>query len=107
MPNIRGAHFTITLTGAVQGLADLGVRKRIREICFSAGPANANPIYLGMGPTLGADDYGVRLPAPVAGEPAPPFILGEFDDGSVEAENFYVLGTDGETLRLMVLWAEP
>lgn len=75
----------------------------IRELLIQLRSTNANPVYVGTGSGVSATAYGVRLPAPVAGLPSGPFLIGEFNDGTVQLGDFWVIGTDTENLHLLVV----
>lgn len=94
-------HATVTLTGSAQALTAV-YQGGIRWVSLQPDPANVNPSYVG-GSGITSADYGVRLPAPSAGIPPPPHIIGEFADGTVALSDIYVIGTVGEKLHLHVL----
>lgn len=96
------AHFDLTLTGAAQQLSDLlpaGRMPSLRALILQADPANAGPVYLGDA-SVSSSSYAVRIPIPVAGIPAAPFILGEFESGPMKLQNFWVLGDVDEVLHV-------
>lgn len=71
---------------------------------------NANPIYLGIDNTVSTTNYGVRLEAASGGVPPAPFNPGEFSIGKgwgnkspYRLQDFWVLGTTGDFLHLLVL----
>jgi hypothetical protein len=95
----------LTLTGSAQRLTTaLGLRSEttLRVICLQPGAANAAPVYLG-GSAVSASVYGVRLEAAESGVPPAPFLLGEFTDGTVHLEDWYVLGANTETLHVFLV----
>ena len=92
---------TVTLTGSAQALP-ITYQGGIRWVSLQPGEGNVNPIYVG-GVGVTALNYGVRLPAPAAGIPPPPHIIGEFADGTVSISDIYVIGTLNEKLHLHVL----
>lgn len=96
-------HYTLTLTGFVQQIPiPSGTDGRVRWFSLQPGEANANPVYIGDGDTdtLSSTDYGTRLPASTAGVPPPPHIIGEFEDGAVNPNHTYVIGSNGEKLHI-------
>lgn len=99
-------HFTLTLTGVAQVLPTSVTPGAVRWLSMQPDAANANPVYLG-GTGVTAANYGTRIPAPVAGVPPPPHIIGEFQDGMVRLDAFYVIGTNTEKLHLHVLTFPP
>jgi hypothetical protein len=97
------SHKVLTLNGAAQQLAlalDMpGVR--IRSLSLQAGAANTHAVYVG-GPAVSDTVYGVRLPIPVESTPAAPYMIEDFDEGT-ELKDWYVFGTNGEALHLLIL----
>ena len=99
---INVAHKVITLSGSAEQLPVASWGGRVRWISLQPGAANGNPIYIGSGSTVASTDYGVRLPAATGGEPPAPYIIGEFEDGSLLAEDIWVLGTSTQKLHVLV-----
>lgn len=71
---------------------------------------NAAPIYIGMDNTVSSTNYGVRLEAAASGIPPAPFNPGEFSQARgfgnkspYQLKDFWVLGTTGDFLHLLVL----
>lgn len=107
-------HYVVTLTTGTPVdistvIASPHGAKRRATIWMQPRSTNTAPIYIGTASNITATDYGVRLPAPVASEPPPPFNPGEFA-GSPEkfrsplrASDFYALGTTGDFLHLLVV----
>jgi hypothetical protein len=106
-------HYVLTLeTGVPKQLSSVLVGaedKRRPTVWMQARATNGSPIYLGTNDDISDTNYGVRIPAPTSGEPAPPFNPGEFV-GSPEAfrsplkmSDFWVLGATGDYLHLMVV----
>lgn len=108
MAATRAEHFVVTLTGAAQRLATeiplIDADVPVRVFSLQPGAANANPVYLGAS-GVSATDYGVRMPAAAAGVPPAPFLLGEFDDGTLNLGDLYVIGTADEKLHALVIRA--
>lgn len=100
------ASAVITLTGGVTpnqlALPSVDIAVPLREIAIQADPANAGVMYIG-GPNVTSTNYGVIVPIPVSSIPSAPFVLGEFDDGSVSLGAFYVLGTANDKVHILVL----
>lgn len=99
----RVTSFVMTLSGGIDQvvLPSVDVQVGLREIAFQADTANAAECYVG-GPTVAASN-GMRIPKPVTSEPVAPFVLGEFDDGSINAGDFYLFGTLNDKVHVLVL----
>jgi len=95
-------HLTITFSGSAEALPEtVPGGGRIRSMMLHVDPANLSVVYIGgKNRALTSSDWGVRLPAPVAGEPCAPFPIGNFQDGSVSIQGHYVLGAVGEKVHL-------
>lgn len=95
--------FVLTLTGGADQvvLPGVDVRVPLREIAFQADAANTAECYVG-GPTVAAAT-GMQIPKPVTNIPVAPFVLGEFDDGSINAGDFYLFGTLNDKVHVLVL----
>ena len=99
--------FVLTLDGTAQRLSDVlpdpAIASRdnvaLRVISLQPGPSNANPVFIGDENVTTAL-WAWRSPAPTGGNPPAPLILGEFESGPIKLSNFYVRGTDGETLHI-------
>ena len=101
MATAYSTSFLVTFTGARQQLTLSAARGTpLRMLHFQPSKANVNAMFYG-GSTLDADT-GIELPAP-AGVVLAPFLAGEFNDGSILLEDWYVLGTASQTLRVFVL----
>lgn len=99
---VRLDHYVLTLNGNAQQIASsAGVY--LREISVQPAAGNSNPVYIGTDANLTSSDYGVRIPAPVDGIPPAPFILGEFEDGSVQLSDLWFLGTNAEKVHVLVV----
>lgn len=105
-------HYVLALSGSAQLLSSVlasGATKRRSTVWLQPRSTNTNPIYLGTASNMTSTDYGVRLPAPVSSEPPPPFNPGEFAGSPekfrspVRMSDFYVLGTSGEFLHILVV----
>lgn len=108
--------YVVTLTTAtpVQLSSVLGVGEPDHQnaaVWMQPRGTNSNPVYLGSTNTLSSTAYGVRLEAGDTGIPPAPFNPGEFAlSGSYGARSpnklsdFWVLGTTGDFLHLLVLW---
>lgn len=104
MANARPvSHKVLTLSGSAQQLAsELGMEGvRIRSLSLQAGAANAAPVFVG-GPGVSASVYGVRIPTPVESVPAAPYMIEDADE-STEMKDWYVIGTDGQTLHVLII----
>lgn len=102
------SHYVLTLNGSPQLLSSVlasGASKRRCTVWMQPRSTNANPVYLGTTNTVSATNYGVRLPA---GD-VPPFNPGEFAGSPekfrspVRMADFYVFGTSGEFLHILVV----
>lgn len=103
MPRYRTQtqHFVITLDGTPQQLVEglTGINPiDVTDVHLQAGVANVNPIYIGGSSTLTSTNYGVRIPAPVANEPSPPYPW-PTEDG---VANLWILGTSTEKVHVLV-----
>ncbi len=99
--------FVLTLDGNAQQLSsvladptdtraqDIG----LRTLTLQGGESNANAIFLGN-ESVTAALYWIRLPAASAGVPGAPLILGEHEAGPMRLSDWFVIGTDGETLHI-------
>lgn len=92
----------VTLTGGVPEQLPSSPSGGLRWVSFQPGAANANPIFMG-GSSVSSTTYGVRLPSADGGVPPAPYIIGEFNDGSIALSDFYVFGTAGEKLHILYL----
>jgi hypothetical protein len=102
---IKQTHWTgvIEFTGAAQSLVSAlfaSGHTWLRDIALTAGPANANPFYIGHDANLTSANFGTRIPAPTAGEPVAPYIREGFAPGTVRLEEFFVLGTAGQKVHI-------
>jgi hypothetical protein len=99
--------YTLTLTGSAQALstATSASAATVRTVTIQQDPANTHVAYVGASSALTSAAWGVRLPAPVAGEPAAPFMLGDTQSqhGHFKLSDVYVLGTAAEKLHLLVV----
>lgn len=100
------AHHVLTLNGSAQALATItgSTTKAIRTVTLQPGTANSEAVYVGASGVT-TSDYGVRIPASVAGVPPPPLMLGETQSqyGHFKLSDVYVIGTSDETLHLLVV----
>lgn len=79
--------------------------KPIHSISLQAGAANGNPVLIG-GPGVTTTDYGVRIPAAVAGVPAAPYIPSDFfRPGRNKLSDIFCIGTANEKLHMLVDFA--
>lgn len=97
MPFVYLEHAVKTLSGSAQQLVTTSPNS-VRDISLQADPANANPIYVAATNAVSSTVWMWRIPAPVGGEPAPPFIY-ETRDGVADV---WVLGTNNEKLHIGV-----
>jgi hypothetical protein len=97
-------HATVTLTGASVNLGTLMPdRSSAKFLSFQAGPANANPIYVGdRDTTITSSNFGFRIGVPAAGVPDAPSII-EFSQNSLSLSDFNVLGTLNEKLHILLI----
>ena len=103
----RWDQFVLTLDGTAQSLSSVladpaDTRAQdiaLRTITLQGGPSNANPIFQGN-ENVTAALYSIRIPAASAGVPGAPLILGEHEVGVMRLSDFFVIGTDGETLHI-------
>lgn len=102
MPLVRSFHAVMTLSGSAEALSVGGTSGRVRWCALQPGTANANPVFIG-GSTVSSTDYGTRLPPASGGVPPPPHVIGEFDDGTVNLADIYVIGNAGEKLHIHAL----
>ncbi len=111
-------HLTLTLTAAVQSLADAyaavsGVTAdqpaaadlACQSIVLQPDGANANPIYVGGASdgTLSSTVHGFRLEKGNAGVPPLPLILVAPNGGPMRASDVKVLGTAAEKLHALLI----
>jgi hypothetical protein len=62
----------------------------------------ANAMFVGGSSATTTSNYGVRLPAPAAGVPPAPYVLGAWSDkGPVKLSNVFIVGTAGETIHVL------
>jgi hypothetical protein len=94
-------NFLMTLTGAAQAVTVSLNGGRIREIHLQPDPANVNPFYVG-GPDV-ATTTGQYVRAPSASVPPPPYVIDGFADGTMRSDDWYVIGTLNEKVRVMVV----
>jgi hypothetical protein len=100
----RVTSFSLTLDTTIQQLAipNVDIAVPLREVAIQPGHGNTGLVYVG-GPLVAAGN-GIELPIPVSSVPSAPFVLGEFDDGSINLGDFYVVGTvNGDTVHVLVL----
>jgi hypothetical protein len=99
----RVTSFVVTLSGGADQVTvpSVDVRVGLREIAFQADPTNTAECYVG-GPTVAASN-GMQIPKPVTNIPVAPFVLGEFDDGSIDVQDFYLFGTLNDKVHVLVL----
>ncbi len=97
---VRLQHLVLTLSGVAQQLTTVDGIK-IRVVSVQPRGTNANAVFLGATSSVSSTDYGVRLPAASGSVPPAPFILGEFEDGSMALDDIWVLGTNGEHLHVL------
>lgn len=95
-------HVVVTLTGAAQALPAFTGAASVRWLSLQPGTANGSPVFVG-GAAVSNTSYGTRLPASVASEPCAPFIVGEFEDGTLDPTKMYVYGANNEKLHLTAL----
>lgn len=108
---VRLETLVFTLNGSAQRLGvssppssgEFGTDLRLREISLQPRGTNSNPVYVGTGSDVTSSNYAVRLPAPSGAIPPAPFILGEFEDGSVTLGDFWVIGTADEHLHILIV----
>lgn len=105
-------HYVLALDGTAQQISSVlasGPNKRRSTVWMQPRVSNLNPVFLGTDNTITSTNYGVRLPAPSAGDPPPPFNPGEFDGSPekyrspIRMSDFWVKGTAGEFLHLLVV----
>ncbi len=100
--NVRNG--VMTLSGSAQSLGALispsETAVLCRHISIQPGPSNSNPVYIGGSGVTSSN--GIRLEAPDAGVPPPPYVFEVYATGSADLASFYVIGTENETVR--VLW---
>lgn len=92
-------NFVITFTGAAQQITT--ARSAIREIHLQAESSNGNPFYVGG--VKVSSTVGQRVPIPASSIPAPPYVIDGFEDGKVSADEWYVVGTSSEKVRVMLI----
>lgn len=101
--------YTLTLDGSIQRLSDVYpadiVESSLRLLTLQAGGANANPIYLG-GAAVSSADHGCSIPAGSGGVPAAPLQLNA-DEAQLFLSDLYVIGTNAQTLHLVVIPTNP
>ena len=110
-------HYNLTLDGTIQRLSSVLANTEVggpddealRVFMLQMQGDSANPLFVGGAPkvgtviTLTSTDHGFRLESGNAGVPSAPFLLGEFEAGTIRLSDFYVLGTDTEVLHITVL----
>ena len=62
---------------------------------------NANPYFLGGFKV--STTTGQRMPAPNSTTEFPPHVIDGFEDGKMSADEWYVVGTSGEKVRVMLI----
>ncbi len=114
-------HYMLTLNGAVQRLnsvlaaavasvspptkaSAVGGDQDIacRQIIFAADPANDNAVYIGTDATVSTTNFGFSLD-PTSASAEDKIYVGPFDSGPVKLSDFYVIGTAGQRLGILVI----
>ena len=97
------SHFLVTLTGSAQALGasiDAGV---VKGLAIQADPGNSHVVYVGgANVAVSSTNYGILIPIPVTSIPAAPTLL-QFDSGFFSLNQIYVIGTNTEKLRILVI----
>ena len=102
MALLDSVHFEVEVTASAAALTALAGNKSIRWISIQPDGANVGAVYIG-GAGVTSSSYGSKLPAPVDGIPPPPFIIGEFEDGTMGPQNIYIVGTADDSVHVHVL----
>ncbi len=101
----RQRHVTgvITLDASAQNIAEelgLPTGVPVRDLSLQHGVDNSNPFYVGHDATVSATVYGTRVPPPSVTQA--PYLRDGFDDGTMKLGEWYVFGTNGETVHVDV-----
>lgn len=104
---MAAAHYTLTLSGAVQRLSSVlqaGVPVTpARFLSLQADPGNTHVVYVGGYPhLLSSTAYGWRIEVPATSIPPAPSII-ELGASIVDLDDLQVLGTVSEVLHIFVL----
>lgn len=99
---------TLTLNAAAQRLSSVysnpdpsqGDNICLRGVMFQGDGANAGAIFVGSSNLVSSSVYAFRIPAAVAGVPAAPIIIGDFEGGPFRLSDFWVIGTNAEKLHI-------
>src|SRR5262245_38315885 len=92
---LRGTQYTVTAAAArpfPPGTS--GLNTQIQEISFKAPTGNAGTVYIGNSNVTTAANALIELPAGSG------FTSGPFDNGPVNAEDYYVVGTANDKLYI-------
>jgi hypothetical protein len=100
----------VTLTGSAQNLAtalgfgttDPRAGYVVGWLSLQADTANSDPIYVGTDTSV-ATTYGQRIEAPASTIPPAPTIVEDAKYLGMHLNDFYVVGTNNEKLRVMWL----
>jgi len=106
--------YTVTLTTAtpiqLSSVLSGGDDFQRASVWMQPRSTNANPVYIGATNAVSSSAYGVRLEAASGGVPPAPFNPGEFSQAKgfgnkspYRLQDFWVLGTTGDFLHLLVL----
>jgi len=71
-------------------------------ISLQGGAANAGAIFVGSDATVDSTNYGMRIPAAVAGLPGPPLFFGPFNR-AMKFEGIWVFGSSTEKLQIFAI----
>jgi hypothetical protein len=71
-----------------------------RMLSFQAHTANAGAVFIGGNSSVTSSSWGWFIPIPSTSVPAPPLLLDA--EGSVKLTDFWISGTAGDVLHLMI-----
>lgn len=95
------------VSSVLAGAADV----QLAAVWLQPRATNTAPVFVGTNTGMSSTAYGVRIPAPAAGDPPAPFSLGDFARGGsgygakspILLSELWVLGTTGDFLHVLAL----
>jgi hypothetical protein len=101
------AHYVLTLTGSAQLLSSVlaadVLEVPVGQLMLQADSANAAVVGVGFSNAVTAASCAATIPAAVAGVPAAPLLLGPFRPSQLFLSQIWVIGTNGQKLRIGVI----